>query len=410
MTRRFVSIAFVLFVFTFVASAFAQTPTPQPANQAPIGFVDNGSSKNACTSLQGWALDPTATASELAVHFWEQTVLGEWKFSGAAYTTVLRQDVNDAFGTTGNHGWSFPIPSSLRDSQPHTVYAFAIDTDGGPAGHLALSPVTISCAAASPIRGFVLDQEGFALPSLSWFNTSVTLYKIADGGRADWFNSTDCTKAIGCADQNGEFSFSVNYNGVAPSEGYYEAWFNANKRQVYRARFYYSPSNGAFVGAVLMRQPLDVKMKSWSPVVTANGLEGTFTVCNYGYTGSYALAQITVAGPGKTTAYAQTDWWWFFYTPTQYGTCTDVSVTLPISANLPDGQYYSAWVRVGSPDWLDEVYSDTAFSALKGVDLSVVPAALMRASQGEDVAFDLPARTKQILPPTMVAAMTAKKN
>ena len=42
-------------------------------------------------------------------------------------TTGLRQDVNDAFGIIGSHGFTITTPSSLFDGDTHSIYAFGID-------------------------------------------------------------------------------------------------------------------------------------------------------------------------------------------------------------------------------------------------------------------------------------------
>jgi len=57
-----------------------------------------------------------------------------------------RSDLVAAIGSA-NHGFVFATPAKLKDSKPHTLRVFALDSAGGTNPELSGSPKTITCAA-----------------------------------------------------------------------------------------------------------------------------------------------------------------------------------------------------------------------------------------------------------------------
>jgi hypothetical protein len=104
-----------------------QTPSAPPSKppvksqtSLPIGYLDaiqNG-------VAYGWTYDADEPNRVLEIHFYvEQTLIG------TTIANLSRPDV-EAAGYAGNHGFSFTIPESYRDSSSHLLKAFAIDKEG----------------------------------------------------------------------------------------------------------------------------------------------------------------------------------------------------------------------------------------------------------------------------------------
>ena len=113
-------------------------------NIPPIGSVDvaNG------TSIVGWTLDPDAPTESLAVHIYRDGPAGQGTMISSFFTDILRTDVNVAYATTGNHGFSIAVSSIndpiLKDGQPHALYFYGINTPTGDNPQLFNSPKTIT--------------------------------------------------------------------------------------------------------------------------------------------------------------------------------------------------------------------------------------------------------------------------
>ncbi len=100
-------------------------PAPAPAadtNQDPKGNVDIAN----CQHVAGWAYDPNDPGASIAVHIY---------IDGVGYntgnTTTPRQDVNNAFGIPGTHGFDWPVPAQWHDGRSHNIIVFAINTPSG---------------------------------------------------------------------------------------------------------------------------------------------------------------------------------------------------------------------------------------------------------------------------------------
>jgi subtilisin family serine protease len=119
-------------------------------NQPPIGYLDGIQPDG---TAFGWTLDADTPAQALAVHFYVDCERA-CRFAGTAVADVPRPDLNQPpIQATGNHGFRFWIPASLRDGQPHTLYAFGIDSwgDGAPNTLLTQSPRTFTLTNQRPI-------------------------------------------------------------------------------------------------------------------------------------------------------------------------------------------------------------------------------------------------------------------
>jgi hypothetical protein len=98
----------------------------------PIGSLDGVS----CSAgITGWAFDPDSPATSLSVHVYFDGPFGTGTFGGSFDANLSRPDVNAAYGITGNHGFTIPIPSAYR-AAGHSVYihAIGIRANGSPTG------------------------------------------------------------------------------------------------------------------------------------------------------------------------------------------------------------------------------------------------------------------------------------
>lgn len=130
---------------TPVATA-TPTPTPTPVpDRLPVSNFEGAT----CDSLWGWAYDPDTIGQSVDVHLYDGS-----RFVSAVSASVLRSDVNQAFGLTGNHGFNVALPEVFKDGQSHTIRAYAINTaSGGVNPELTGSAKTIRCAGAITVGG-----------------------------------------------------------------------------------------------------------------------------------------------------------------------------------------------------------------------------------------------------------------
>jgi len=76
----------------------------------------------------GWSYDPDVPYQSIEVCFYVDGTNLQGIFAGSIITDILREDVNQTFGITGNHGFRWFIPHQFRDGQLHLLYAYGIDT------------------------------------------------------------------------------------------------------------------------------------------------------------------------------------------------------------------------------------------------------------------------------------------
>jgi hypothetical protein len=121
-------------------------PTQAPTNVDPVGNFDSAS----CSGLVGWTCDQNDFSQALRVDFYKDAPFGSGgTLIGSATANVSRQDLITAnvCGGTGNHGFSAPLPASIVDGQPHSIYAHAINTPTGNNPVIGGSPKTVTCSS-----------------------------------------------------------------------------------------------------------------------------------------------------------------------------------------------------------------------------------------------------------------------
>lgn len=178
------------------------TPTTPPTqNPAPVGSLDTAD----CTSFTGWACDASSYQTAIDVHFYDGDFYqGNAKVLGKATANSVSTDpaVSQNCGGATAHGYTFTVPESLKDNQPHNIYAYAIDTpDRNNNPTLPGSPKSITCAPTNtntptpttpPISAQACTQ-----------NTSITLPAAATP-----------TPTTGAENQAGTIKLAIRFQGI----------------------------------------------------------------------------------------------------------------------------------------------------------------------------------------------------
>lgn len=124
----------------------ATGPCIQQLNQDPKGNLDEVT----CEQIRGWAQDPDEPDKALTVHVYFDAPAGDPSAQSVVLTAKEnRQDLCNTLGSC-NHGFTLPLPLGLRDGAPHTVYVYAIDTEGGNNPQISSSPGSFTCGPPAP--------------------------------------------------------------------------------------------------------------------------------------------------------------------------------------------------------------------------------------------------------------------
>lgn len=157
----------------------------------PVGVLDSAAD---CNNVSGWAYDPDVPSQSIDVHFYVNGPTGSGTFAGAVNANISRPDVNAAYSITGNHGYSFSVPSQFRDNAPHSIYPYAIDPSGnGNDPLLSGAPKTFTCAAppvcSTPLNA-TSDSRGLTLLSSTvnrWLNSLGSSFCISNSSGNSYF-------------------------------------------------------------------------------------------------------------------------------------------------------------------------------------------------------------------------------
>lgn len=137
-------------------------------NKPPSGVFDEA----ACAQLRGWAQDPDSPEAPVAVDLYFGAAKGDPAAVPVQVSAdIYREDLCQPLGSC-EHGFELDVPLSLRDGQPHPVFAYANDSEDGEAAELELSPSQIECEAPpipDGVRRWIVDPESLAAWKLSPF-------------------------------------------------------------------------------------------------------------------------------------------------------------------------------------------------------------------------------------------------
>jgi GH25 family lysozyme M1 (1,4-beta-N-acetylmuramidase) len=123
----------------------------RPPNTPPKGYLDNAD----CTQVNGWSQDDDVPTKSIAVHVYFDGAAGASGATGVPTTAdQYRKDLCTALGSC-NHAFSLATPRSLMDGKGHPVYAYGIDSTGGPNTLLTNSPKSFTCKTPAPPVGAI---------------------------------------------------------------------------------------------------------------------------------------------------------------------------------------------------------------------------------------------------------------
>ena len=109
---------------TTASSELMGSPLKFVAFKKPTGKVEAISPQGVAT---GWAEDASAPDTSLSVQYYIGGPIGKGTLVGTGTTDQFRLDINTKLNATGNHGFSFQIPSEYIDGKAHGLYVYAID-------------------------------------------------------------------------------------------------------------------------------------------------------------------------------------------------------------------------------------------------------------------------------------------
>lgn len=112
-----------------------------------VGWIDQVT----CDGVQGWAYDADNITAPVTIHLYVDGKAGTGRLLTSGATDMLRTDINDLFGITGNHGFTIKLPDTVRDGKAHTMYAYAIDTNGGENRALGGGGKTFNCTGTTGV-------------------------------------------------------------------------------------------------------------------------------------------------------------------------------------------------------------------------------------------------------------------
>ncbi|MBO0778241.1 MAG: hypothetical protein J2P37_05365 [Ktedonobacteraceae bacterium] len=119
------------------------------ASKTPVGTLDGITSDG---RLYGWALSKALPAQTISVHIYLDGAAGKGKYMGAVKANLPRADVNKALKVSGDHGFVWAVPPSVKGK--HTFYVYAI-TPNWKAGmtnpQLQKSPLSVNIQQRKPI-------------------------------------------------------------------------------------------------------------------------------------------------------------------------------------------------------------------------------------------------------------------
>lgn len=137
------------------------------------GFLDIAD----CTLLTGWAADRNRLNTSINVDVYDGATL----LAANVAANQSRPDVGAYLGDNGLHGYTFSIPSTLRDGQPHSLSVKFAGTQQSLIG----SPKTLTCAPPQTTNnaGFVAQSVPATMTAGQQYTVSVTM---SNSGTSTW--------------------------------------------------------------------------------------------------------------------------------------------------------------------------------------------------------------------------------
>lgn len=173
------------------------------ANVEPVGNFDHAN----CEVLAGYACDMNAGDSPIDVHIYDGTTFVTavsttydrkndpfYTGAGGQSSQQIEQQLSRGCSPTGNVnkviGWKITTPNVLKNGQPHTLHAYAINTPAGankkltyyysPTDYASTTSFTLTCAAptATPIPTRIPPPTDTPIPTLIPTSTPILPTKV----------------------------------------------------------------------------------------------------------------------------------------------------------------------------------------------------------------------------------------
>ncbi|MBU6320977.1 MAG: hypothetical protein KGI78_00755 [Patescibacteria group bacterium] len=169
--------------------------TCKAQQQVPNGGNVTGNFESAnCSALTGWAFDGNSSSASIDVQVYTQgscgvgcSCIGACNYIGQYSTDVYRGDVNSAFGISGNHGFSIPLPDAFKDGGTYQVNVYGVAADNSGRRSIGNDPLTVSGCTVPPTVSLTADgQSSLALTSpgqnytLAWSSAHATSCTMTD--------------------------------------------------------------------------------------------------------------------------------------------------------------------------------------------------------------------------------------
>lgn len=143
--------------------------------QNPSGNIDSAD----CEGIEGWAQDPDVAEEPIDVALSWLAPSGDIAAVGSTTTADLYDDELCLILGSCEHGFSVPIPMSLRDELPHLVWAYGINDGDGGNPELGSSPAEFTCAPPTVVDGVRRPLEGSAMTDWQ-FSTFFNQASVSD--------------------------------------------------------------------------------------------------------------------------------------------------------------------------------------------------------------------------------------
>ncbi len=112
----------------------------------PVGNHDYAG----CDYSAGWAVDNDSPDVPVRIQIFDGPAGSGGVLLDDFFASASRPDLVAA-GYDANHGYTWPIPASLKNNVPHSLYAYAVDLqDSSSSTLLGSAPKTITCAVPPP--------------------------------------------------------------------------------------------------------------------------------------------------------------------------------------------------------------------------------------------------------------------
>jgi hypothetical protein len=161
---------------------------------SPKGYHDSAN----CTTVTGWTCDQNSYNTALNVRVYADGTARRGTYLGSTVANITREPAVAAqCGTIAAHGFSFTLPSSIKNNAAHSIYVYGVDDSGGSANKLLTgSPKSTGVCAPDYTQSSYFIQGGY-YPNISSLTLTVSPKTVRSGESStvtwDGGNAESCT-------------------------------------------------------------------------------------------------------------------------------------------------------------------------------------------------------------------------